>query len=366
MHEAAVPAADQHFGIAGHGRVYCVARHVPAIDAVRRRRRHASDGVARVDIFKRDFALGLPVMFCDAAAQVHADILELCIATLVSRAVSGIVAHQLLCRAFGDHYYRVTLARQHTIEVGKYAALAFQHRIDFRDQHQVNIGGRQRGLASDEPGMAAHEFDKADAIARTHRLDPRAAHHIHRGGIRTFEAEAAIDEMDIVVDGLRYADHRDFEAAPFDLCRELHCAADGAIATDDKKNVYAVGLKIIDNFTGVLRAARRAENSAALMMNMRHRFRGEHHRIMAEPRNQPFVAEAEPQDAFHAIPASKFEHKPAHDVVDAGAKSAASDDTAADGARIEKNLVARSREFKSGHVANAGNIVVHDRHAIID
>ena len=83
VHEAAVPAADQHFGVAGHRRVHGIARHVPAVDAVRGRGRHAADGVARIDVLQRDLAAGPLVVLGDALAQEHADILELRVAALV-------------------------------------------------------------------------------------------------------------------------------------------------------------------------------------------------------------------------------------------------------------------------------------------
>ena len=52
MDEAAVPAADDHFGPAAHGGMHGVVGQADAIDAVVRVGRHAADGVAGVDVLE--------------------------------------------------------------------------------------------------------------------------------------------------------------------------------------------------------------------------------------------------------------------------------------------------------------------------
>ena len=52
MNKGAVPLADQHACFSGHGGVYGVLGQPQAIDVILRRRRHASDAVARIDIFQ--------------------------------------------------------------------------------------------------------------------------------------------------------------------------------------------------------------------------------------------------------------------------------------------------------------------------
>ena len=344
----------------------CVARHVPAVDAIRGRCQYAADDIARIDIFQRDFAIGALVVVGDAFAQEHADILQLRIAALVGARGVGVVGHQLLGRAFRDYDHGVAFACQYPIEIAEHAAFAFQSSLDLGDEHQVHVGGCECCLTGDETGVPPHQFDQADAVARPHCFDARAAYHVHRRRIRAFEAKAAIDEMDVVVDGLRHADDRDLQAAPFYFRRELHRCADGAVAADHEQDVDGVGLEIVDHFAGILRAARRAEDGAALVMDVRHRLRGQLDRFMAEARNQAFVSITKAEDAFDAVTARELEHDAAHDVVDAGAEAAAGDDAAANRSRIEENLVARAGQFEGGQGGRLTGMGADDRHAVVD
>ncbi len=213
--------------------------------------------------------------------------------------------------------------------------------------------------------MPAHQLDQADAVARAHGLDARTAHDVHRRRIGTFETEAAVDEMDVVVDGLGHADHADLQTAALDFGTELHRAADGAVAADHEQDVDAVGFEIVDDFARILRSARGTEDGAALMVDVGHRLRGQRHRFMAAARNQSFVAIAKAEDALDAVAARQFEHDAAHDVIDAGTKATAGDDAAADGARIEENLVAWPGQLECRQCGRLGGMGSDHRHAVI-
>ena len=89
------------------------------------------------------------------------------------------------------------------------AALAVEPQRHLGDEHEVGVGRRQRRVAGDEARVAPHQLDQPDAVARAVRLDVRAADGLDRGRERALEAEAAVDEVDVVVDGLGDADDRD-------------------------------------------------------------------------------------------------------------------------------------------------------------
>src|SRR4029079_12000738 len=116
--------------------------------------------------------------------------------------------------AFSNHDYRVTFAIQYTLQVAIDPALSIEHRRHFRDQHQVYIGRGHRRLTRHETGVTAHQFDQADTIARSGGLHVCAANDFHRRRISALEAEAAIDEVDVVVDRFGHPDHGDAQAAP--------------------------------------------------------------------------------------------------------------------------------------------------------
>ncbi len=82
------------------------------------------------------------------------------------------------------------------------------------------------------------------------------------------------------------------------------------------------------------------------MMDMRDEVRRQSDRQMAEPRDQALVAEAKADDLADAITEPQLEHDPAHDVVEARRESAASDDPATHGTRIEEDLVAWPRQLE--------------------
>ena len=172
--------------------------------------------------------------------------------------------------------------------------------------------------------------------------------------------------MDVVVDGLGHTDDGDLEAAALDLRRELHGTANGAVAADHEQDADAVRFEMVDDLTGILRSARRAEDGPALMMDVRDRCRRQCEGLVTEARDQSFVAVTKPENPLDAVPAHELEHDAADDVVDPGTQTAAGDDAAADGAGIEENLVARPGELEGRQRRRVRGMDAERRQPIVD
>ena len=108
-----------------------------------------------------------------------------------------------------------------------------------------------------KPEWRPISFTSADAVARAHRLDVRAADHVDRGRVGALEAEAAVDEVDVVVDGLGDADDGDLEPAPR-RSPPTSCIAPRSVPSPpiDEQDVDAELLEAVDHLRGIL--ARRA------------------------------------------------------------------------------------------------------------
>ena len=216
----------------------------------------------------------------------------------------------------------------------------------FRNQHQIRLGRRQRRLAGEKTRMPAHQLDQADAVARGHRLDARAADHVDCGRIGADETETAIDERHVVVYRLGHPDYADAQTAPLDLRAYAHCPVHAAVAADHEQDADAIGFQVVDQFRGFLRSARGAQYRSALVMDVRDRFGRERQREMTIARDQPLIAVAKAEDLSHAVACPQFQHDAAHHVVEAGRQTAAGDDAAAHGARVEEYLVARPGQLE--------------------
>ncbi len=95
--------------------------------------------------------------------------------------------------------------------------------------------------------MAAHELDQSDSIGCADGFDVRSAEGSGGFGEGGLEAEALVDELDVVVDGFGDADDGDVAAAGGGLLRDAHSAADGSVAADDEEEVDAHGFEAIDD-----------------------------------------------------------------------------------------------------------------------
>ena len=129
-----------------------------------------------------------------------------------------------------------------------------------------------------------------------------AADRLGRDREGRLEPEALIDEHDVVVDRLRDADDRDLRPALGDLRRRSDGAAERAVAADDEEHVDAHPLQAVDDLRRVLLAARRAEDRAPVLVDVRRRTRGV--RSSTSPPvlgDEPLIAVAEAVDLPHPV-----------------------------------------------------------------
>src|SRR6185369_8551556 len=125
-------------------------------------------------------------------------------------------AEHLTC-PFGHDDDGVRPLFQTTLEVPEKTAFAVELQVHFGDENEVRLRAGQRGVTGDEPRMLFHHLHQANAVVGAGRLDVGAANRLGGGGGGALEPEAAIDEVDVVVDRLGDPDHRDRQLAPLDL-----------------------------------------------------------------------------------------------------------------------------------------------------
>ena len=85
---------------------------------------------------------------------------------------------------------------------------------------------------------------------------------------RGLEAEAVVDERDVVVDRLRDADDRDPQLALGDHVGDPLRAVQRAVAADHEQDVDAELLQAVDDLVRVLLPARGAEDRAAVLVDV--------------------------------------------------------------------------------------------------
>ncbi len=125
-------------------------------------------------------------------------------------------------------------------------------------------------------------------------------------------------------------------------------------------------LEVVDDLARVLRAARRAEDGAALVVDVRHRLGREDHGVVAEAGQQPLEPVAQPQDVADPVAMRQLEHQPAHDVVEPRAQPAAGDDPGPQRPGIEEDLVARPRQLERRQRPELPRVGPQARQAIVD
>ena len=181
---------------------------------------------------------------------------------------------QVLPGALGDHHDRVAALGHPLADVLQQAVRAVEREGHLGDQHDVRVAVGERGVAGDEAGVPAHQPDQPDAVRRRLRLHPRGPDRVAGQAERRLEAEALVDQRDVVVDGLGDADHGDPQAPLADHPHDLHGAAHRAVAADDEQHVDVEPLEAVDDLLGVLVAARGAEHGAAVDGDVAHRLAG--------------------------------------------------------------------------------------------
>ena len=150
----------------------------------------------------------------------------------------------------------------------------------------------------------------------------------------------------IVVDRLRHADDGERVAAVARFLVEIVRAALRAVAADGEEDVHAARDEILHRRADVHRAARGAENRAALLMNAIDELRRDLNRLHSACRIEPAVAAAKAEHLRDAIAVVQFEKERADDVVEAGAQTTTRHDAGARLFRIEEELRPRPGQLE--------------------
>ena len=75
-------------------------------------------------------------------------------------------------RSLAEAEARIVEARSAAVdEARQEAARAVEADRHLRDEHEVGVGGRQRRVAGDEPGVPPHQLHEADPVRERGRLD---------------------------------------------------------------------------------------------------------------------------------------------------------------------------------------------------
>jgi hypothetical protein len=155
-----VPLADQHLRVSRHRRVNRVARHVPAEDAVARRRGHAADLVARIDVLQGDVGAARGEVLHDPIAQHQADVLQPHVAAGVGRA--GVarrwryISAQVLPRPLRDDDDGVLALGQPALQAGEEAARPVEPHRHLR----IRADKKNKGAFADKaPFRLPRRFD---------------------------------------------------------------------------------------------------------------------------------------------------------------------------------------------------------------
>ena len=120
------------------------------------------------------------------------------------------------------------------------------------------------------------------------RLDVRAADDVHRGGEGRLEAEAPVDEVDVVVDRLGDSDDADARPRRSISSTSLHRAAQRAVAADDEEDADA---ELVEAYrpsrAGPARRARCRAGCPPSWWMSAHRLRREQQRLVALASTRP-------------------------------------------------------------------------------
>ena len=266
VRERAVHAADDHVRLARHGGVYGVFCQLVAEDGVGALGGDAAHGIARVEVLDVDFLADLLEVFLDLECQEFADVLLEDVAACVAAFLLAV--EQVLARAFGDGEHGVRLAAVVAVlERLEEPVLAFEREGHLGDEAEVHDGGRECRVGGDESGVAAHELHEAEPVEGPVRLVVGARDDVGRAEHGGLETERAVDEVKVVVDGLRDADDRDGLLALLDFLRDGVCAAERAVAADTEQHVDVQAHQGVDHDGGLLVAAGAAEDGAAVVLD---------------------------------------------------------------------------------------------------
>ncbi len=92
---------------------------------------------------------------------------------------------------------------QLVLDVLKETTWAVQHEAHLGNQAAIDVARRQRGEHCNLARLTAHQLQQPDPVDRGARLHLRAGYCAQSFADRDFEAEALVDEHDVVADCLR-------------------------------------------------------------------------------------------------------------------------------------------------------------------
>ncbi len=171
----------------------------------------------------------------------------------VARGVGLLLVGQVfLAGALGDDHDRMPLVGDLFPDRREHAVLAVEREGHLGDQHEVRVALGEGAVAGDEAGVPTHHLHHADR-----RSGPTWPPRGPRGSTptpprRRSGSEAAVDERDVVVDGLRHADDGVLVAALLDHAGDLQRPAHGTVTAHDEQHVDVHHLEAVDDLLGVL------------------------------------------------------------------------------------------------------------------
>mmetsp|Transcript_105212 Transcript_105212/g.304335 ORF Transcript_105212/g.304335 Transcript_105212/m.304335 type:complete len:889 (-) Transcript_105212:6713-9379(-) len=256
--------ADRHACVACHGCVDRVVRQDGAIHAVICVWSHRANHVGRVDILdcKRQLHLLEPIQ--DLVSQPRADICELHITACIDFA--GAAKHRVPA-ALGDDDHAVALCLHQADAVLEDLV---GRDIHLRQEADVHIPGRQACIHGDKAAMPPHELHQANAISIASRLGVSGLHSLQCLGTRRVEAEGPIQDVEVVLHGLRDRDDRALVATIEQELLDVDAPAVRAVSADDEELADAPGLQGCGHLLGGWVAAVVHEHAAALHVDVLH------------------------------------------------------------------------------------------------
>ena len=263
----------------------------------------------------------------------------------------SLAGYEVLAGALGEHDDGTAALGDPAFEQRQQSVVAVEREADLGDQHEVGVVVGEGGVAGDEPGVAAHDLDDADAADGRLDLDAGGLDRLGGLGERRGEAEALADVRDVVVDRLGHADDADRQAPRARSRREMLWAPRiepsppmtmrMSMSSSTSRSTIAAGSWAPRDVPSTVppRSLMRATDSGVSV-----------HDVVAELGDQAGVAVLEADHVAYAVVGVELEHDRADDVVEAGAQSAAGDDADLGGGRVEEDLLSRAARLERRQV----------------
>lgn len=147
------------------------------------------------------------------------------------------------------------------------------------------------------------------------------------------EAEAAIDDGDVVGDGFGDCADRDGDLALSNLLVEKVAGLQAAIPADDVQLVDALLHHLIDDSRDIRHTPAKPEHTASIMVYRIHRLNIQFLILLIE---EPFERILDPVDNGHPVVLLQAHHKLFDQSIDSWGQATASDDSCADVGRMEE------------------------------